>query len=174
MALPSGRIVIEGEGAGKYSTTVNVPDADNIALGALGDVEVAGAGDASVIAILKRLRTLLGTLSVSEVPCPVAHCETDTPAVNVAAVATAAGVAATSHVLYNVEWSYSGVPAAASTLVITDGAAVIKTIYVTHEGPGFLPFGPGIEMVVNQDLVATLDAGGAGVFGSVNMSIKQV
>lgn len=204
MALPSGRIVIEGEGAGKYSTTVNVPDGDDIAKGALLDAEVAGAGAASEIAILKRIRTLLGapatlgqqamvdsspvviasdqsdvpiTLDgedVVEAPCPVAHCVTNTPAVNVAAVATAAGVGAISHVLYGVEWSYSDTPVAAATLIITDGGAVIKTIYPTHEGPGFLPFGPGIEMVANQDLVATLQAGGAGVFGSVNMTIKQV
>lgn len=172
MALPSGRVDIEGEGAGKYSRAVNVPDGDDIAKGATTDAEAVG--DGSQIAILKRLRTILGTSGSLEAPCPVAHCVTDTPAADTAAVATAGAVAATSHVLYGVEWSYSDVPAAASTLVITDGGVAFKTIYITHEGPGFLPFKPGIQMVANQDLVATLLAGGAGVIGTVNMSIKQV
>jgi len=47
-----------GGGAGAAST---IADGTDVAQGSLGDVEVAGAGNASVIAILKRIRTLLAS-----------------------------------------------------------------------------------------------------------------
>ncbi len=56
VALPAGTNSIGG---------VTIPDGAAASIGALADAEVAGAGAASVIAILKRLRTLLGSAQTS-------------------------------------------------------------------------------------------------------------
>lgn len=49
--------------AGGAPVVVGIPDGADVAQGALADAEVAAAGPASVIAILKRIRTIAGYLS---------------------------------------------------------------------------------------------------------------
>ena len=143
------------------------------------------AGSGTLIAILKRVRSLLtggvGSIDVSDrvgrllgrlnnygEAAVAAHVHE--PAANTAAIVTlAAAGAGISNVLGIVFWSYDILPAAGS-LTIEDGAGttVIK-VDVPESGPGFLPFNPGLRGTVNTLMRATLAAGGAGVSGIVSL-----
>ncbi len=61
-------------------------------------------------------------------------------------------------------WSYDAVPVGGQ-ITITDGASTL-TLYVTNDGPGFLPF-EGITFAENTQVTITLSSGGATVTGSL-------
>ena len=164
MATPSGRIDLHE--TPQYSQATFTPDGDDVALGAKADAE-APTGDASVIGLLKRLRTLQ-TNGLGQKSQAGAAAHSHEPAVNTAAVVTlgAAG-AGVSNVVGVVGWSYDDVPTGGS-LTIQDGAATIWKHDITHEGPGFIPFTPPMKGAANTAMVFTLTAGGAAVSGIVN------
>ena len=87
------------------------------------------------------------------------------PAANTAAVVTLAATAARAHVLSQIIWSYDGDPTGGS-LTISIGGVALPSFAITSGGPGFLTFWPPIKGHVNEAIVVTLAAGGAGVTGN--------
>lgn len=130
--------------------------------------DAEAAGDGSLIAIMKRLRTLLGgTLAVREATAPASAAHVNAPAANTAAVITLAATVDKKHYLPRVVWSYDAVPTG-GRLTITDDGNTVFDISITADGPGVIDL--GIESAaVNKALVITLAAGGAGVTGKVNI-----
>jgi hypothetical protein len=94
------------------------------------------------------------------------------PAVHTAAVAALAAPTTGSRWHVNqVDWSYSGTPAAGATLTLgwTDPAAgAASRVYsVTNGGPGQLNFIPALSFPANSAVTFTLADGGVGVSGTV-------
>jgi hypothetical protein len=92
-------------------------------------------------------------------------------AVNTAAIVTYAAVAGQRHYIKGVAWSYDTAPAALSTLIITDGGAIVFHQYISAAGPGFqeLAGEKGMRCTANSIVVVTLLAGGAACTGSVSV-----
>lgn len=89
------------------------------------------------------------------------------PLVNTDAVWTgAAPTDGTCWALDNIIFSYSANPAVNAKLTITVGA-VTETLYITRGGPDVLNFFGSRRFPPNTSVVVTLQAGGAGVFGTV-------
>lgn len=106
---------------------------------------------------------------VADVPIPAAVVDVNVPAANTAAVVTKVAVAATSHVITGVAWSYSAAPTN-GRLTITDAGNTVFDIDITAAGWGSITFPvPKVSAAVNTAMVVTLAAGGAGISGKVNI-----
>ena len=88
------------------------------------------------------------------------------PASNTAAVLTFAAVPNCRQAVYKIIWSYDSDPTGGQ-LTVTTGGEVLFQVDVTVGGPGFIPI--LVTGKLNQNLVITLAAGGAGVSGKVNV-----
>jgi hypothetical protein len=90
----------------------------------------------------------------------------ETSADNGAATITLAAVASRSHFVHHLQWSYNGSPSAGRLFITSDGVTKFD-VDVTTGGPG----GFGLELIggVNETVVITLAAGGAGVIGKLNV-----
>ena len=92
------------------------------------------------------------------------------PAVNVAAVVMYPAPAALSHVITGVAWSYSGgIPVGGRLTIVTTTHGTVFDIDIAEEGAGIVLF-PVPKIAAPTDvLTVTLAAGGAAIFGKVNV-----
>lgn len=94
----------------------------------------------------------------------------NSPGANLDAVVTLAATSGASHYIWRVDWSYSGAPTGGN-LTITDGSATVFELDITAAGPGFVEFPSGRAGTPGAALVVTLNAGGTGVLGKVNVDV---
>ena len=96
--------------------------------------------------------------------------DVNVPAVNVAAVVTYPAPAGLSHVITGVAWSYLGaVPVGGRLTVVTTTYGTIFDWDIADEGCGFIIFPEPKSAAANDVMTVTLAAGGAAVFGKVNV-----
>ena len=88
------------------------------------------------------------------------------PAANTIAIVTYAAVADRRNVISGVMWGYDADPTG-GILSVTIAASVVRKVYITKGGPGFLHFDPPIASGINEIMEIVLTAGGAAVTGVV-------
>lgn len=90
------------------------------------------------------------------------------PAVNVDAVCTIESRSGWQASFRGISWSYSAVPTTTpATLTVQSGSTVLLKWYIVAGGPDSIPLPVSIKANVAENLVATLSAAGAGIFGSL-------
>ena len=94
----------------------------------------------------------------------------DVPAVNVAAVVMYPAPAALSHVITGVAWSYSGgIPVGGRLTIVTTTHGTVFDIDIAEEGAGIVLFLSPKIAAPTDVMTVTLAAGGAAIFGKVNV-----
>lgn len=168
--LPNVAVTVAGTIATTNAAASQV-DGHSVSLGSTTDID--SSGDGSVIAVLKRLRTLLGgTLTTN--PIGSATAVSATAAANTAVTLTiAASGAGISHRIKSVHFGWSGaVPAAGFQATIVSGSLTLNfgvgTVGLSHI------FSKGATMNANTNTVITLPAGGASVVGSVTVEYEAI
>lgn len=110
---------------------------------------------------------------------------TDAPVADTSAVITLAATGGKIHSIEKLQWSYSGDPTGGG-IAITDDGNTIWQVDITVSGPGFIPFesgasesevvrkrfSGGLEGTLGKEVVITLLAGGAGIFGKLNVQTR--
>lgn len=88
---------------------------------------------------------------------------------NAAAVVALAADAGRGHVISRVFWSYKGSTTPTGRLQVLAGAAVYFDVDVAGQGPGEVTFDPPLLLPAGSSAQVSLDAGGSGVTGKVNV-----
>ena len=90
---------------------------------------------------------------------------------NAVATATRAASSEQAHFITGVEYSTSGIPAAATSVTIKDGTTVIAQFEVpaTQRDPVILPFARPLRCTRGNAASAAIGALGAGIVGTVNL-----
>lgn len=130
-----------------------------MALGVTNDAESV-SGDGSIVALLKRLRTLAGQHQA-------ASWSITTTADNAAATVTRAAVAGQSHYITSIAGSFSA--AAIRLLTLSDGGTVIGNFHVHNQRN--LEFAKPLQLTAGNAAALTLAASGtATVIGAVTLT----
>jgi hypothetical protein len=88
---------------------------------------------------------------------------------NAAVAITFAALADRTHIIWQIDWSYSGAPTGGA-LTITDGGTTVFQVDISAAGPDSIIFAPPKKAKLNSAVVVTLAAGGAGVVGKLNVA----
>ncbi len=94
------------------------------------------------------------------------------PSTNTAAVATFAAVTGVVKTLDSIQWSYSAAPTGGNLKVESPSGTVIFEQDVTAAGPGQVLFPGGLDGASGQAVIVTLAAGGSGIQGIVDATIR--
>lgn len=92
------------------------------------------------------------------------------PASNTAAIITIPPNASRRAVIHAIQWSYSDTPVG-GRLAITRGGVAIFDVDITTSGPGGYYFYKCGQ--VNEEVIITLSAGGAGITGKLQADVTQ-
>jgi hypothetical protein len=108
------------------------------------------------------------SINVNQEPIAGSTSDTANATHSAATITYAAAGAGKVNVISGLYWSFSGTPAAATNLQISDGSNVIFSIDITAAGAGFIPFNPPKKGTANTAMTITLADGGSGIVGRVN------
>lgn len=86
---------------------------------------------------------------------------------NAAASITIAADAFIERSIINISYSYSAAPTGGSIKVEDGSGTTIAFWYIIAGGPGHIPFPAGLHGTLNNALIVTIAAGGAGVIGTL-------
>ena len=168
--MPAESVMIEGRGPDGQRRIIEVTADGELYVAMTGaDIEIGAVEIKDADSDLRAQVTAQG-LQVAEAAIACAAADINVPAVNTAAVVTYAAVAGLRHHITGVAWSYAGGIPVGGRLTVTDAGAVVFDIDIAEEGAGLLMFPkPKMNALVNTAMVVTLAAGGAAIFGKVNV-----